>query len=87
MSSPVSFWETFAEVPDPRDASGRRHPLQPVLTLASVAILSGARSLYAIAVRAGPGQEFARRCWRPGDYRAWGRKAPVPGASSPAEDE
>src|SRR2546421_6425975 len=49
MSSPVSLWEMFAEVPDPRDASGRRHPLQPVLTLTSVAILSGARSLYAIA--------------------------------------
>ena len=49
MSSPVSLWETFAQVPDPRDASGRRHPLQAVLTLTSVAILSGGRSLYAIA--------------------------------------
>ena len=49
MSSSVSLWETFAQVPDPRDASGRRHPLQAVLTLTSVAILSGGRSLYAIA--------------------------------------
>jgi DDE_Tnp_1-associated/Transposase DDE domain len=48
MSS-MSLWESFAEVPDPREASGRRHPLQAVLTLTSVAILSGARSLYAIA--------------------------------------
>ena len=45
----VSLWECFAGVPDPRQASGRRHPLQAVLTLASVAVLSGARSLYAIA--------------------------------------
>jgi len=49
MSSSVSLYESFAEVSDPRDASGRRHPLQAVLTLTSVAILSGARSLYAIA--------------------------------------
>ena len=48
MSS-VSLWEMFAEVPDPRDASGRRHPLRPVLTLTSVAVPSGARSPYAIA--------------------------------------
>ena len=41
MSSSVSLWEMFAEVPDPREASGRRHPLQAVLTLTSVAILSG----------------------------------------------
>src|SRR5215217_3616485 len=45
----VSLWECFAGVPDPRDASGKRHPLQAVLTLAAVAMLSGARSLYAIA--------------------------------------
>jgi hypothetical protein len=49
MSKAVSLWEAFAGVPDPRDAQGRRHPLPAILTLASVAILSGARSLYAIA--------------------------------------
>jgi len=45
----ISLWEAFAEVPDPTDASGRRHPLQAVLTLCAVAILSGSRSLFAIA--------------------------------------
>src|SRR5688500_9314643 len=48
-SSSISLWESFADVPDPRNASGRRHPLAAILTLTSVAILSGARSLYAIA--------------------------------------
>ncbi len=45
----VSLWETFVEVPDPRSPLGRRYPLQAILTLSSVAMLSGARSLYAIA--------------------------------------
>jgi len=49
MAGSVSLWEVFAEVPDPRDSQGRRHPLPAVLTLATVAMLSGARSLYAIA--------------------------------------
>jgi hypothetical protein len=49
MSKTVSLWEAFAEVPDPRGAHGRRHPLPAILTLAAVAMLSGARSLYAIA--------------------------------------
>lgn len=49
MSRVISLWEAFAEVPDPRDAQGRRHPLPAVLALTAVAILSGARSLYAIA--------------------------------------
>lgn len=45
----ISLWEALADVPDPRRASGRRHPLQAILTLCAVAMLSGARSLYAIA--------------------------------------
>ncbi len=49
MSQPCSLYEVFGQVPDPRDPSGRRHPLAAILTLTSVAMLSGARSLYAIA--------------------------------------
>lgn len=45
----ISLWEALSEVPDPRDASGRRHPLAAVLTLVSVALLCGCRSLYAAA--------------------------------------
>jgi hypothetical protein len=45
----ISLWESFAAVPDPRDDSGKRHPLQAILTLTAVAMLSGARSLYAVA--------------------------------------
>lgn len=61
MSQTFSFYEAFGQVPDPRDASGRRHPLQAILALASVAMLSGARSLYAIAqFGRDRGKEFAR---------------------------
>ena len=49
MARSVSLWEMFAEVPDPRGARGKRHPLPAILTLAAVAMLSGCRSLYAIA--------------------------------------
>jgi len=49
MSAKVSLWEVFGEVPDPRSPLGRRYPLQAVLTLVSVAMLSGGRSFYAIA--------------------------------------
>jgi hypothetical protein len=49
MSRSVSLWEVFAELPDPRGRRGRRHPLPAILTLAVVALLSGCRSLYAIA--------------------------------------
>jgi hypothetical protein len=38
----------FAAVPDTRNPHGRRHPLPALLALATVAMLSGARSLYAI---------------------------------------
>ena len=39
----------FATVPDPRSRHGRRHPLPAILALVTAAMLSGARSLYAIA--------------------------------------
>ena len=39
----------FARVPDVRSRHGRRYPLPALLTLATAAMLCGARSLYAIA--------------------------------------
>jgi len=44
-----SLLGTFTKVSDPRLAQGRRHPLAAILTLATAAMLSGARSLYGIA--------------------------------------
>jgi DDE family transposase len=44
-----SLLRALAEVPDPRSRHGRRHPLPAILALATVAMLCGARSLYAIA--------------------------------------
>jgi hypothetical protein len=44
-----SLLVAFARVPDPRRRRGRRHPLPAILALATAAMLSGARSLYAIA--------------------------------------
>src|SRR5579862_640011 len=41
--------EALGQVPDPRSRHGRRHPLPAILALATVAMLSGARSLYAMA--------------------------------------
>jgi len=38
----------FAALPDTRGRHGRRHSLAAILTLATAAMLSGARSLYAI---------------------------------------
>ncbi len=45
----ISLWECFSSVADPRSPLGLRHPLSAVLTLCSVAMLCGCRSLYAIA--------------------------------------
>jgi DDE_Tnp_1-associated len=40
--------QRLAQVPDPRDRRGLRHPLAGVLALATAAVLTGARSLAAI---------------------------------------
>ena len=44
-----SLRAAFARVPDVRSRHGRRSPLPALLTLATAAMLCGARSLYAIA--------------------------------------
>lgn len=44
-----SLRAAFACVPDVRSRHGRRYPLPALLTLATAAMLAGARSLYAIA--------------------------------------
>jgi hypothetical protein len=44
-----SLVEALQEVPDPRKARGKRHPLGAILTQAVAAMLAGARSVDAIA--------------------------------------
>ncbi len=43
-----SLIEAFQSIPDPRGKNGKRHPLPAILALAVAAMISGARSLYAI---------------------------------------
>lgn len=45
----VRLVEAFGKVPDPRKPRGRRHALPAILALSTAAMLSGARSLFAIA--------------------------------------
>jgi hypothetical protein len=45
----ASLLQIFQTIPDPRDASGRRHPLSAILIHATVATLAGARGYEAIA--------------------------------------
>jgi len=49
MTTLTSLWECFASLPDPRSPLGKRHPLPAILSLITVAVLCGARSLEAIA--------------------------------------
>src|SRR5215207_6130166 len=49
MSAPLSLLEVLAEIPDPRNRKGTRHPLSAILSLAVLAMLSGAKSYSAIA--------------------------------------
>ena len=49
MSAPLSLLEALAQIPDPRSRHGRRHPLPAILSLAVLAMLSGAKSYQAIA--------------------------------------
>jgi hypothetical protein len=44
-----SLLAAFAAVPDRRSRHGRRHSLPALLAFATAAMLSGARSLYAVA--------------------------------------
>ena len=44
-----SLMMAFESVPDPRSRYGRRHPLGAILAQSVCAMLSGARSIYAIA--------------------------------------
>lgn len=49
MTAGERLVEAFEKVPDPRKPRGRRHPLSAMLALSTAAMLSGARSLFAIA--------------------------------------
>lgn len=44
-----SLLEAFRQVPDPRKARGKRHPLPAILALATSAMLCNCHSLYAIS--------------------------------------
>jgi len=49
MSCPLSLLEILADIPDPRNRRGIRHPLSAILGLAVVAMLTGCKSYQAIA--------------------------------------
>jgi len=48
-ADPPRLLAYLAAIPDPRRASGRRHPLTAILAIAAAAVLTGARSVTAIA--------------------------------------
>jgi hypothetical protein len=44
MSTPLALLDVLAQIPDPRDPRGIRHPLSAILSLAVLAMLTGAKS-------------------------------------------
>lgn len=55
MSTTRTLWQVLGQVPEPRQASGQRYALESLLALTVIAMLGGARSLYAVA-------QFGRDC-------------------------
>jgi hypothetical protein len=49
MPAPLTLLEVLAQVPDPRNPKGVRHPFSAILSLAVLAMLTGAKSYIAIA--------------------------------------
>ena len=49
MSTPLALLDVLAQVPDPRDPRGIRHPLSAILGLAVLAMLTGVKSYTGIA--------------------------------------
>ena len=49
MAAPASLLEMLAQVPDPRDPRGCRHPLSAILSLVVLAMLTGCKSYTAVA--------------------------------------
>lgn len=57
---PTAVWHVLSTITDPRAQRGRRHELATVLLIALCAVLSGARSLAAVADWA---RDSPRWCW------------------------
>jgi hypothetical protein len=78
MSASPSLLECLAEVPDPRDPRGVRHPLPAILSLAVLAMLTGAKSYTAIA-------QFGRDKGHPLAFALGFRRGKTPAKSSLSE--
>lgn len=75
---PISLVEALAQVPDPRDPRGVRHPLAAILSLAVVAILAGNTGPQAI-------HEFGRRHGTPLAHALGFRRGKTPAQSTLSE--
>jgi hypothetical protein len=71
----LTLVEALADVPDPRDRRGRRHPLVAVLGLTVVALLAGCKTLEAIA-------QFGRDRGAPLAFALGFRRAKTPNKSA-----